>query len=326
MGTGFASDGKDFGYLFGGAQGFFGFKVTGYLYRFNLRLGNATKISGGTVFDGIPSSLPQIGIPSNSGPPPKEAPALWFSRFDNSLYTFGGFSSYRNCFGNDFWRYNLSDGKWSWLSGDLNCSVNPRLPQYGTYQSFNSGSHPGARMNMAFWENQDQARLYFFGGNGAYFGSITSVASYAPTHVNQFWYWGSDLWAYDVRTMNWAWVSGLSIPWASPISDEPQAPGFETDLTFGKSNSGDLWLLGRGKLNSYWLWKFNTDNYLWTPFSQIGTGNTPKPRLYGSITQIGTNLLILTAGYNLSDSNYRYQDVWSFYIPSKRWNQISGST
>ncbi len=58
MGTGFTSDGSDFGYLFGGSQQFFGLRVTDHLYRINLNKGNVTRISGSAVFDSIPPSLP----------------------------------------------------------------------------------------------------------------------------------------------------------------------------------------------------------------------------------------------------------------------------
>jgi hypothetical protein len=53
------------------------------------------------------------GIPGSAIPPTKDNPALWFSRNEGSLYAFAGYSNYKRCFGNDFWKYNISSNEWT---------------------------------------------------------------------------------------------------------------------------------------------------------------------------------------------------------------------
>jgi hypothetical protein len=81
-----------------------------FLYQIDLEKEKILKIRGSPAFLVSPISytLPVKGIAGAWNPPPKESAALWFSKREESLYMFGGFSNYRNCFGNDFWMYNIS--------------------------------------------------------------------------------------------------------------------------------------------------------------------------------------------------------------------------
>jgi hypothetical protein len=176
--------------------------------------------------------------------------------------------------------------------------------------------------------------LFFFGGLGAYFGSEPRIVDGAQWHSNEFWDEGSDVWAFDLVTEKWAWVAGGSLGFNPAVSNSPSAeqlsPGAYADGNFGCSNNGNLWLIGRGSQRTFWLWLFNSIDLQWIPYSQIGVSNTPAFQRAGGINQIGSNVSVITAGYGLNDSNYeydfrfRFQDSWTFYIPTKSWNLVSG--
>jgi hypothetical protein len=165
------------------------------------------------------------------------------------------------------------------------------------------------------------------GGLGAFSGS--TVLPSDANNVNEYSNTGSDVWAFDLIAKMWIWIAGPSTFAPVAISTVPgtqfQTPGGSLAVTFGNSNDGNLWLLGSGSTGTFWLWKFDTNTNLWTAKSQINLPGLPQMRLYGRIGVIGGNLLILSSGYNTTDEYYRFQDLWSFYIPTETWSLLSGS-
>jgi hypothetical protein len=317
---------KGTGFLFGGKNHGAFESLCDLLYAVDLERGNVSILSGTNAFGVIPSNLPPLGIAGAGNPPPKDGAAIWYSRREDALYTFGGFSEVKKCIGNDFWKFNLSNSQWTWIAGDLNCSVQPRSPKYGSLGNFSDENYPGARAYLAYWRNSENDMFYFHGGTGAYFGS--PVSSY-QNHSNPYLSEGTDVWAYNLQSKRWAWIAGPSTHYPTPVSNEPgtskQIPGsIFSSKPFAESKDGNLWLLAEGSAQTYWLWHFNTSSTLWEAVSQIHVEGRPHMRIRGNLNMIGSNLLILNSGRNITANAYRFQDVWSFYIPTGTWSLISG--
>jgi hypothetical protein len=144
---------------------------------------------------------------------------------------------------------------------------------------FSPLNYPGARYSTAYWENNDQNKLYFFSGLGAYDKSINKTFQ---DHVRNYFDGGDDVWAYDLTIKQWAWISGSSkIVGASPISTAPgtdaQTPGsFYGDISFGKSWDSNLLILGPGSSGTFWLWQFDSNLWIWKTISQINLANQPS--------------------------------------------------
>jgi hypothetical protein len=256
---GYASSGRT-GYLYAGSSVGGQERVSDYLYRIDLDSAAVLRVSGSTFFNNIPASLPLKGVAGSTAPPPKDAPALWFAKDQGALYAFGGFSTYKRCFGNDFWKFNISANEWTWIDGDLSCDLERRKPRHGVKREFSGDNYPGAKYSTAYWENNQQGRLYMFAGAGAHFGSKNTTFE---NHVNVYFDGGDDVWVYDLNLGQWAWIAGSSTPNALPISTAPgdpvQTPGaLVGDLSFGKSVDSGIWLLGPGSSNTFWLWKFDS--------------------------------------------------------------------
>jgi hypothetical protein len=316
------------GYIYGGSRPPDGWnEVNGYLYTVDLEDGSVRRVSGGNFFNNFPQQMPELGVPGSGTPPPKARAALWFSPKEGALYAFGGYSNYKRCAGNDFWKYNISSSQWTWLAGNFSCGIEERKGNYGVKKIFSSSNYPGARQDSAYWENTDQDMLYFHSGGGAYHGS--TISSYFPSHTNSYYDGGDDVWAYDLSLKQWAWIAGSSTSNAGPLSVAPgtesQTPGARNgDITFGKSSDFGLWITGRGSSNTHWLWKFDSKTWIWSTISQINIQNRPSWRASGSISSVGANMLLFYGGYDVSDSSLRYQDLWSFYIPNMLWTYIYG--
>jgi hypothetical protein len=242
------------GYLYGGSRtpDTWNF-VSDYLYKVDLETGNVLRVSGSKTFNNIPVNLPAKGIPGSSAPPPKDSPALWFAKNEESLYAFGGYSNYKRCFGNDFWKYNISSNQWTWIDGDLSCDLEKLSAKYGMRKVFSPSNYPGARWSPAYWENNDQNKLYFFSGMGAYYGSVNKTDYSWFVGNCYFDGGGDDVWVYDLAIKQWAWIAGSSIPSNTAIST---APGTEIqtpwgDTMFGKSWDSDLLVLGSGSSGTF---------------------------------------------------------------------------
>ncbi len=143
---------------------------------------------------------------------------MWISPREGALYTSGGYSNYRRCFGNDFWKFNLSSSEWTWIAGNFSCGIQERLPKHGVKKVFSSDNFPGARLTTAYWENTNQDMFYFYSGFGAYYGS--KIITFAD-HINVYYDGGDDVWAYDVKLKQWACIAGSSGLNSRPITTAP---------------------------------------------------------------------------------------------------------
>jgi len=134
------------------------------------------------------------GIPNASNVPCTRYGAMSWS-YSDCLYLFGGWASaYAPLIGmlNDLWRYNLTTGLWTWISGSNSPYDNGT---YGIQGIPSSSNIPSSRENGASWNHNEM--LYLFGG----YGNGSTSGEYGRLN---------DLWTYNITSNEWTWISGSS--------------------------------------------------------------------------------------------------------------------
>jgi Galactose oxidase, central domain/Kelch motif len=159
----------------------------------------------------------------------------------------------------DLWKYNISSGNWTWVSGSK--VVN----QKGTYTGVPGTLFPGARWSPVSWKDHS-GNFWLFGGFGY--------------DVNGNLGFLSDLWEYTGG--NWVFVSS-TVP-SSDLLNQNGVYGTQGTAAAGNTPggrqtgvgwtdaSGNLWLFGgegedstgtaNGVLND--LWEYNITSNQWT--------------------------------------------------------------
>jgi hypothetical protein len=297
---------EQFAYVFGGKGT--NALTNNFLYQFNLQNYEVLKVSGSP---GLEDQQMQSGRPTS-----RESAALWFSKYDGLLYLFSGYN-FQDLGGNDLWTFNLTDSKWNLLGGNL---TDGKQYNYSVFRSVSYHAWPPARSGSLYWEAAN-GNLWMAGGFG-----------YHPFLLFQTYeaYCASDIWMFDVRLKQWAWMNGgTSYEYANTLSTDlnVRTPGPLCYNTYGKSNENNLFTFGGGSASSYWLWQFNSTSLLWETISLINVELTPQYRSYGRIVSIGRNLLLVSGGRaEIKNFSYSYQDTWTYFVPSNKWNWISGRT
>ena len=196
--------------------------------------------------------------------------ASWTDTSGN-LWLFGGFgldSAGTNSGGelNDLWKYNLSSGQWTWVSGS---NLIGQAGVYGTLGTPATSNIPGARDSSASWIDAT-GNLWLFGGESVDSGGNT-------VYLN-------DLWKYSVTGGEWTWVGGSNgTNQAGTYGTEGAAaagniPGARVYPAVWIS-SGNVFLFGGGGYDSTGistgylndLWKYSIGSGEWT---WIGGSNT----------------------------------------------------
>ena len=298
----------------------------------------------------------QIGVYGTKGvaaaanvPGGRYGSTSWTNSTSGDLWLFGGFGydsvpptiSLGRL--NDLWKYNVTSGQWTWVSG---ANTQNQVGTYGTKGTPNINNVPSARESALSWIDAN-GDLWLFGG----FGPASTAA---PGNLN-------DLWKFTVSTGQWTWVSGSNL--SDNLSVAPtygnkgvaaasNVPGGRDDAVSWTDASGNLWLFGGhgwdstnniGPLND--LWKFNIAAGQWTWVSganvvnQSGTygtkgtadpANVPGAReaamgwfeaANGNLWLFGGNGKDSSGGGSTSNLN----DLWKFNIASGQWTWVSGS-
>lgn len=289
------------------------------------------------------------GIESSNNYPGGRIGAVSWTDSSGNLWLFGGYgygtsydygyNSY-NLIGalNDLWKYNISSGKWTWVSGSKSVDSEGF---YGIKKVADSLNTPSARLGSVGWADES-GNLWLFGGAD----SISTAHDY------------NDLWKYNVSSGKWTWVSGESTPDAygvygvQQVTNPLNKPGARLDSVGWLDNSGNLWLFGGngrdgigspiGDLND--LWKYNPSNDTWTWMS--GSNMTNKYGLYGQMNVASPNSIpgarehriplawsdpstgkfwmLAGDGYG-NDSKGVLNDLWSFNPVTNQWTWVNGS-
>jgi len=314
-------------FLFGGhgfpASG--GYDMLNDLWRYNIYSGEWTWLSGSDIINqqGVYGTL---NIPStNNYPGARHTGVTWVGP-SGDLYLFGGFGKAASGTGilNDLWKYDLSTGEWTWLSGSN--SIND-AGSYGTIGVENSSNVPAGRQR-AFSANLEDGNFYLFGG-------------FYRNYSNNFHNYYNDLWKYNLSTGNWTWLSGSSgsntsgIYGIKGIADILNCPGSRNEGFSWSDKSGSIYLFGGegydsngsfNVLNDLWEYNVSTGLWKWVTGSKFvnqngvygtqgiaHTNNYPGARKSGAACMGPDNNLYLFGGTGYSaSSNGKLNDLWKY--------------
>jgi N-acetylneuraminic acid mutarotase len=237
---------------------------------------------------------------------------------------------------NDLWKYNITSGQWTWVSGSNLVSQNGT---YGTLNTAAASNVPGARDSAVSWIDAS-GNLWLFGGEG-----LDSAGTFGNLN---------DLWEYTVSTNKWTWKGGSNLVNQSGVygtlnvaaaGNIPGARGFSTVQII----SGQVWLFGgfgsdsagtQNNLNDLWEYTLSSGEWTWMGGSNVvnaagvygtkGTAaaaNIPGAR-YSAATWTDTsgNFWLFGGGNQVSASTVNYfNDLWEFSTVSKEWTWMNGS-
>ncbi len=306
-------------WLFGG-QGYNGYKND--LWKYNISSNQWTWIAGDSA--GNKSHVfgtKGISNPSVTPGGLAETCATWTDS-NNNLWLFGGMNGVP---WNTLWKFNISSGQWTWMSGDNFASSNG---SYGTKNVASPTNVPSARYAYTRWIKNDT--LWLFGG-----------LSIGPLN---------DLWIYSISTNMWTWVGGPNNYYNKGIynqkclfaSSHLPYSRFETRSCWTDIN-GNFWFHSgnsaqvNGAINDLWVYNSNLKKWSWVDGDSIpsvtspnyGTilisnpSNTPGSR-HGSVSWVdGFNNLWLFGGTDDS-SNDLMNDMWKYQIPPLCLGNVQG--
>ncbi len=226
------------------------------LWKYDVLSGQWTWISGSSGASKTGTYGSQ-GIAAPSNTPGSRSKAVSWSDDGGNLWLFGGsgFGAFDTGSGalNDLWKYNLSSGMWTWVTGS---SATQASGVYGTPGVPGPNSVPGAREGASAWSG-DSGSLWLFGGKGL--ADSATLTGYL-----------NDIWRFDTATGQWTWMAGARTPNADGVYGvlgTPAAanvPGARTHAASWRSFDGssgwlfggyDPWTSSAESLND--LWRFS---------------------------------------------------------------------
>ncbi|MBI3136303.1 MAG: T9SS type A sorting domain-containing protein [Bacteroidetes bacterium] len=266
-------------WLFGG----YGYAIAGPLdylndlWKYDLATGQWTWVSGSSVI-GQPGNYGTQGISSASNVPgSRYGGNAWYTT--NTLWLFGGqgFSTAQERY-NDLWKYDLTSGQWTWISGS---DLPDQNGVYGIMGTSSGSNCPGARQASAAWLD-NTGNFWVYGGYG-----------FPETGTHNYL---NDLWKYDLSLNEWVWISGsnttnqVAAYGTQNVSSPSNNPGARQMSVSWKSSTGELWLFSAwghtgftggasfGRIND--LWKYNIAVNEWT---WVGGSDMPdQAGVYGT--------------------------------------------
>ena len=304
------------------------------LWKFDVSTGLWTWMAGATtgLAPGVYGALGQED--SDNVPSARRHPTSWVDTDDN-LWLFGGHgcdstggNSFHTRALNDLWKYSISTGKWTWVSG-ASTVCHPGV--YGTRGTAAVTNVPGSREGAVSWIDAS-GNLWLFGGYG-YDKDMADIDR--PGHLN-------DLWKFNVTTSQWTWITGSNtlnqhgvygtIYQAAAIN----TPGGRMGSAAWFDAEGFLWLFGGqgydkndtsyvGMLNDLWRFDLTTSQWAWVTGSnlmeQTGTygtrgllakTNTPGGRIWPAYwtNYKGSFLLFGGEGMGNAVSQGKLNDMW----------------
>ncbi|GGH71440.1 Kelch repeat-containing protein [Phaeocystidibacter marisrubri] len=253
------------------------------------------------------------------------------------LYLFGGYgmdqsntSGYTRLA--DTWKYNLLDGKWTYIVGDKGAISSG---SYGTINVESATNYPSARNSGTIANDVNAGYVYMYGGAG-----IATDIGGAQI---------ADLWRFNTTNDQWTWLKGTGSGLESSYNDGINSntatnnPGSRGGATMVYSN-GAIYMFG-GYVNSSSgggefsneLWKWSGVNWTFLggaygPFSwshnNLGVPDTlfPGPRTSTSSVLVGDKMYIFGGtGYETNGINSgSLNDIWMYDISDSTWTFVGG--
>jgi N-acetylneuraminic acid mutarotase len=245
-----------------------------------------------------------------------------------NLWLFGGQgydSAGTNGSLNDLWKFNISQNKWTWVSG-----ANTAWPSGSTAPA----NAPGGRSGASGWID-GSGNLWLFGGMGTQ--GLTN-----------------DLWEFVPGMAQWSLISGSQTPNANGVygvqntAAATNLPGSRTQAAASFDSAGNLWLFGgsgygaigsAGVLSDLWMFSPTAAQWTWVGgFNTInaagnyGTTSTTAVRIPGArfgaaaATDASGNFWLFGGtGYDSAGKSGPLNDAWEYQAAAKQWFWISGS-
>ena len=315
------------------------------LWKYSVFSGLWTWISGDNVAD-QPGSYGTKGLAAPANKPDTRTQSVSWTDTSGNLWLFGGLKSVTVnnnstiVSRNDLWKYSVSSGLWTWISGD-NTYNQPGV--YGTRDAPATGNKPGARGSSVAWADT-MGNLWMLGGDG--------YTASAGGGLN-------DVWKYVPSSGLWTWVSGDSTVNKTGVygvrntSSPASKPGAKNGALGWTTAAGDLWLFGGntvlggnsnggvGTCNDLWTYITATGQWTWMGgdtsavlYGAYGTrgsaapGNKPGSRGAAAGWADGAGNLWLFGGNGAPGSgNTGYlNDLWKYSVPTGQWSWISGDS
>lgn len=286
-------------WLFGGSISVAGVsKAFSDLWEFSPTTSEWTWISGSSSTN-QPGVYGTLGTPAAGNMPGARGGNINWVDGQGNLWLFGGegFDSAGVNGGlSDLWKFNPSNGTWTWVNGP-DTGNQPAVT--GTQGVPAVGNVPSSRTYNVGWIDK-KGNFWIFGGNGP-----------------------NDLWEYNPATNEWAWISGVTtipapgyVPFASGnygtfgIAAAGNTPSGRTGAVGWTDSAGNLWLFGgvgmdatnsESFLNDLWEFNLSTNQWAWMGGSSVAAGSCPttaswcgQPGVYG--TQLTSELGAIPGG------------------------------
>lgn len=317
----------------------------GRLWLFNGKLGQGTNdlwcfdpaiaqwawVSGGQGTNPAGSyGTKGVAAPTNLPKARGYAPAMWCDTVGD-IWLFGGGGGELEM--NDLWRYQPSDGLWTWMHGD---STSGSEGVYGTLGVADPANTPGRRYeNTATWCSNDGS-LWLYGGE-----TMPFFQAY------------NDMWRFDPATGQWTWMHGVAGTGGGTsygtlnVPSPTNSPGRRGVWTHWTDDAGRFWLFGGMVHGANYprndLWMFDPVSVQWTwkggttldsDLGQYGTACVPStanipPALFEAAAvwkdDVG-RFYFQGGGYrNGSNGSLLREDIWRYDPVLSEWTWMWGS-
>lgn len=181
-------------------------------WEYNPTTGEWTWMAGdstlGNSHQAQPGVYGTLGQASSTNAPGGRYGATGWTDATGNLWLFGGFgfdSAGAYAWLNDLWKFDISTGQWTWISGSSSDGPfggwTPGVQ--GQWMTSAAANTPSGRFGAVSWTDS-RGRLWLFGGCGIY-GNPTVEPELSPYTWNL-----NDLWMFDPSTNEWTWIDGVT--------------------------------------------------------------------------------------------------------------------
>lgn len=274
------------------------------------------------------------GVPSAETKPGGRRNSSYSADASGNFWLYGGMGNTANGENllNGLFKYNPSTNEWAWMKGIRNAS---NQGVYGSQGASAANFKPGARSGAISWRDTSNY-LWLFGGQD---------------HNEYF----NDLWRYDVRENQWAWMKGDSIRnqfagvyGTQQVPATGNKPGARNGGISWTDTLGKLWMFGgmqydgvvTNRFNDLWKHDPITNNWAWmkgdntvNQFGVYGTvnvaaaGNKPGAR-DGAVSwtdAAGNHWMFGGFGYAASGATGYLNDLWKYNPSTNQWTWVKGN-
>lgn len=213
------------------------------LWKYDIATNQWTWMSGSNT-SGAAASYGTQGVANAANIPGARSSSIGVVDSSGNFWFFGGMTGSYN---NDLWKYDVTSGLWTWVSGAN--TVNS-VGVTGTLGIASTANMPRSRHDGAGWIDSND-NLWFTGGNCS-LGAM------------------NDLWKYSIATNQWTWMSGAAASGAIGGTygtlGRPaiaNTPGGHQSQAYWKDNNGNFWMFtgagigtaGAGDMTDMWRYR-----------------------------------------------------------------------